>query len=167
MFNTEALLLVDDDEPQILELDGGIEQLVRADDDVHRAFGKAFRGLFNLLGGLESAHLRHFHRESLIPLGERLVMLLHEQRGGHEHGDLLAVLHGLERGAHGDFGFAEAHVAADQAIHRHGLFHVGFHFVDGAQLVGRLLVRERVLELALPRCVGAEGESGRGLARRI
>jgi hypothetical protein len=45
-------------------------------------------------------------------------VLLHEQRRGHEHGHLLAVLHGLERGAYGDLGLAVADVAADDAVHR-------------------------------------------------
>ncbi len=37
--HAEALLLVDDDQAQILELDVLREQPVRADDDVHRAGG--------------------------------------------------------------------------------------------------------------------------------
>ncbi len=45
-------------------------------------------------------------------------MLEGEDRGGREHGDLLAILHGFEGGAHGDFGFAVADVAAEQAVHR-------------------------------------------------
>ena len=50
----------------------------------------------------------------------------------HEHGDLLAVHDGLERGADRDFGFAKADVAADQAIHGLGRFHVLLRFGDGA-----------------------------------
>src|SRR3712207_9556677 len=34
----------------------------------------------------------HRHREVLVPLGERLHVLLHQQRRGHEDGDLLPVL---------------------------------------------------------------------------
>ena len=45
-------------------------------------------------------------------------VLLGQDRGGHEHGHLLAVHHGLEGGAHGDLGLAVAHVAADQPVHR-------------------------------------------------
>jgi hypothetical protein len=41
-------------------------------------------------------------------------MLLREDRGRHEHRDLLVVHHGLERGADRDLGLAVAHVAADQ-----------------------------------------------------
>ena len=94
-----------------------IEQLVRADDHIHGTVFKPLDGLVDLLGGLESAHGSHVHGEALVTFGEGLVMLLHQQCGGHEHGHLLAVLHRLERGAHGDLGFAEAHIAADQAVH--------------------------------------------------
>ena len=45
-------------------------------------------------------------------------MLEREHRGGREHRHLLAIAQRLERRAHGDFGLAVAHVAAEQAIHR-------------------------------------------------
>ena len=167
VFHAETLLLVDDDQAEIFELDLRAEQLVRADHHVHGAFGEPFGGLLDLLGLLEAAHRGHVDGESLIAFGERLVMLLNQQRGGHEHGDLLAVLHRLERGSHGDLGFAEADVAADQAVHGPWLLHVGLHVVDGGELVGGLLVRERVLKLLLPRGVRAEREAGRALAGRI
>ena len=83
-------------------------------------------------------------------------MLLGQEGGGHEHRDLLAVLHRLERGPDRHLGLAEADVATDQAIHRRGVFHVGLHVGDRRELVGRLLVGEAVLELLLPRRVGRE-----------
>ena len=91
-----------------------------------------------------------------VPLGEGLEVLLHEQGRRHQDRDLLAVLHRLERGPHGDLGLAVADVAADQPVHRDRLLHVGLDLVDGGELVGGLDVREGVLELALPRGVGAE-----------
>jgi hypothetical protein len=45
-------------------------------------------------------------REARHPFGEGLQMLIGQQRGGHQHGDLLAVLHGLERRPHRDLGLA-------------------------------------------------------------
>ena len=98
---------------------------------------------------------RTVDRELRVALGEGLEVLLDEQRRRHEHGDLLAVLHRLERRPHRDLGLAVADVAADQAVHRDGPLHVGLDLVDGAQLVGRLDVGEGVLELALPRGVRA------------
>ena len=88
-------------------------------------------------------------------------MLLRQQGGGHEHGHLLAGLDGLEGGADGDLGLAEADVAAQQPIHREAGLHVRLDVVDGAELVGCLDEREAVLELALPGRVVAEGEAGR------
>ena len=88
-------------------------------------------------------------------------MLAREQRRRHEDGDLLAVLHRLERGAQRDLGLAVADVAADEAVHRDRPLHVGLDVVDRLQLVGRLLVRERLLDLALPRRVGRERVPGR------
>ena len=40
--NAEVLLLVDDDETEVLELDGLAKERMGADDDVDGAFGKAF-----------------------------------------------------------------------------------------------------------------------------
>ena len=167
VLDAETLFLVDDDESQILELDLRIEQLVRADDHIHGTVFKPLDGLVNLLGGLESAHGSHVHGEAFETFGESLEMLLHEQCGRHEHGHLLGILHRLERGAHRDFGFAEAHIAADQTVHRNGFLHIRLDLVDGGELVGRLLIGESVLQLLLPRRVLAEGIAFRTLACRV
>ena len=89
-----------------------------------------------------------------------------EDRGGSEDGDLFAVLHGLEGGAHGDFGFAVADVAAEQAVHRRGGFHVLLDGADRGELVVGLVVVEGVFKLALKFVVGREGGALRGVALR-
>ena len=94
-------------------------------------------------------------------------MLLGENRGRHEHRHLLPGLDRLERGPDGDFGLAVPDVADQQAVHGAGPLHVPLHFFRGATLVGRILVEERRLELALPRRVGREGEARRDLATRV
>ena len=106
--------------------------------------------------GREPGQLADVHRELRHPVGERLDVLVREQRRRDEDGDLLAVLHRLERRAHRDLGLAVADVAADDAVHRQRLLHVGLDLVDRRELVGRLDVGERVLELALPRGVRRE-----------
>ena len=167
MLDAEPLLLVDDDESQILEFDFRIEQLMRADHHVDGAVLQTRNGVVDFLGGLESAHCGHIHREALIALGERLEMLLHQQRGRYEHGHLFGILHRLESGTYGDLRLAETDVAADETIHRYGSFHVGFDLVDGGELVGGLLIREGILQFLLPWRVFAEGVTGRTLAGRV
>ena len=56
--HAEAVLLVDDQQAQALELHVLAEQLVRADDDVDRAVGEAFERGLDLLAASESATAR-------------------------------------------------------------------------------------------------------------
>ncbi len=164
VLDAEPLLLVDDHQAEVLVAQAGLQQPVRADDDVDLAGGQALDDRLGVQAVGEPGQALHGHREGVHALGERVEVLLGEQRGRHQHGDLLAVLHGLERGAHGDLGLAVADVAADDPVHRDAAHHVGLDLVDGRHLVGRLGERERVLELALPRGVRAERVAGRGLA---
>ncbi len=54
MEDSELLLLVDDEEPQVVELDVLLDEPVRADDDVDLALGDAARARrFCSLGGPE------------------------------------------------------------------------------------------------------------------
>ena len=138
-----------------------------ADDHVDRAGGHLRDDRLLLLLGEEPAQHLDPHRVAREPLPERLTVLVRQQGRGREHDDLLAVLHRLERRPHRDLGLAVPDVAADQPVHRHRLLHVGLHVGDGLELVGRLLVREGVLHLALPRRVGREREAGRGEALTV
>ena len=87
---------------------------------------------------------------------ERHEVLFGEQRRRDEHRDLRPVHHRLERRADRDLGLAEPHVATEEPVHRERPFHVVLDLVDHPDLVGRLLERERILELALPRHVRSE-----------
>ena len=167
VLDAEALLLVDHDQAEVLDPDVRVEQPVGADHDVDGAVGQALDDGLGLLVGLEPAEPLDPEREAGHPLLERRQVLGHQQRGRHQHGDLLAVLDRLERRAHRDLGLAVADVAADQPVHRHGPAHVALDLLDGGQLVGRLVERERVLELALPRRVGAERVALGGLPRGV
>ncbi len=73
-------------------------------------------------------------------------MLLRQQGGGHQHRHLLVVLHREKGGAHRHFGFAEADVAAHQAIHRQRLTHIAYHRMNRLRLIRRSLKREAVAE---------------------
>ena len=140
--HAEAVLLVDDDEAEVLELDVRLQQLVRADDEVDAARREAFERRLRLLRGAEARQLGDAHREIGEAVGERLEMLLGEQRGRHQQRDLLAVGQRDERGAQRDLGLAEADVAAHEAIHRLARCHVVDHGLDRGRLVARFLEAE-------------------------
>src|SRR5207253_5691507 len=101
------------------------------------------------------------------PLGERLVVLLGEDRRRHDDRDLLAVLDRLEGRPQRDLRLAVPDIADDEAVHRSTALHVALGVLDGLQLVGRFRIREGVLHLDLPWRVAAERESLCGLARRV
>ena len=153
----EALLLVDDEQAQVLELDVPGQQFVGADDDVDRPVGQAVGDRPGF--GRRQETGEHLHPDGVIgeALAEVLQVLGGEQRGRHQHRHLLAVLDGLERGPHGHLGLAEPDVPAHEAVHGHGRLHVRLYVDDRLQLVGRLLVGEGLLHLGLPGRVGAEG----------
>jgi hypothetical protein len=96
---------------------------------------------------------------------EVAVVLLGQQRGRHEHRDLLAGGGGDEGRAHRDLGLAEADVAADHAIHRLRLAEVADHRFDRGR-AGRAFSsngnvgRERFVQ----RAIDGQGEPGAGLA---
>ncbi len=167
VLDTEALLLVDDDQTQVLELRLRREQPVRTDDQVHGPVLQPLQRRLRLGVGLEPAQCPHVDRELRVPLGERAEVLLDQERRRHEHRDLLAVLDRLEGRAHRDLRLAVPDVTADQPVHRDGLLHVLLDLGDRGQLVGRLGVREGVLQLTLPRGVRPEGVAGRRHARRV
>ncbi len=163
----EAVLLVDDDEPEILELDRGLEELVGADHDVEGAGGQAVEDHLLLLGGAEARQALDPDRPVGEAVGEVLEVLLGEQGGGYQHRHLTPAVGGNEGGAHGDLGLAETDVAAHYPVHRLGVLHVGEHPVDGAELVGGLLEGEGGGEggVLLPR--GRTGEAGAGGAAGV
>ena len=162
--DAETLFLVNDHQPQILERDVALQEAVGADDDVHRAGGELADGGGQFGAGAEAGE--QFDAERIIghALAEGVEMLLGQDGGGGEDGDLFAGQGGFEGGANGHFGFAVAHVAADEAVHGAGRFHVLFGGDNGAHLVGRLLIDEAVLKFALPAGVGREGVAGLGSA---
>ena len=156
VLDAEALLLVDDDQAEVLEPGRRLQQPVGADDDVDRALGRSCsRVSLGLLRRLEPRQLPDLDRELGHPLGERVEVLLRQQRGRHQHRHLLAVLHRLERRPDRDLGLAVADVAADQPVHRDRLLHVGLDLVDRRRAGRASRCRGR-----RPRARAATGVSG-------
>ena len=115
--DAEALLFVHDQQAQVAELDVLRQQPVRADENVHLAVGQIRQHRLDLLGRAEAAEHFDAHREGRETALESFVVLERQDGGGRQHRHLLAVAQRLERRAHGHFGFAETHVAAQQAVH--------------------------------------------------
>ena len=88
VFDTEAMLLVNDDQPELREGDVGAQQAVRADDDVDLLLLEAGDDRRLLLRGLKPAHRLHVHRKIGEPLAECSRVLIGENRRRHEHDHL-------------------------------------------------------------------------------
>jgi hypothetical protein len=71
-----------------------------------------------LLRGAEAREQFHAHRVVGHALAEGVEVLLRQHGRWYQYRDLPPIHHRLERRADGDLGFAEADVAADQAVHR-------------------------------------------------
>src|SRR3954471_7346932 len=156
LLDAEALLLVDDDEPDVLAAQVAAEDAVRADEDVDPAVVERGDRLALLLRAAEAADVLDREGVVLQALGERAEVLLGEDRRRREDEHLLAVVRRLERGAERDLRLAVADIAADEAVHRLRALHVGLDLLDRLALVGGLLPREGGLELSEP--VGVLGE---------
>ena len=157
LFDPEALLLVDDHQAELLGPDVAREQAVGADQDVDLALLEVGEHGFGLGRGAQAGDALDPEGEVGEPLAEGAPVLLGEDRGRHQHHHLGAVGGGLDRGAQGDLGLAEADVAADQPVHRPLRFHVALDRFDRLDLVGGLAVGEVRLHLDLPLAVGREG----------
>jgi hypothetical protein len=134
----EALLLVDDHEPEVLEAHPLCGQRVRADDDLDRPIDEARLDALRLGRACEPREARDFDAKTCEAAAKGVKMLA-RQHGGRRHDrHLLAGERRSRRGPQGDFGLAEAHVAAHQPVHRAARGEVGQRVRDSARLVGRL-----------------------------
>ena len=136
------MLLVDDDQAQLLELHVGLDQPVRADNEIDAAFDEPVQHRLRFLAGAEARQLGELDRQVGEAVGERLEVLLDEQRRRHEHRDLLAVGQRNKRGAQRDLGLAETDVAADETVHRLAGDEILDHRLDRSRLIGRFLERK-------------------------
>ncbi len=117
MLHAELVLLVHDDQAQLMELDRGLEQRMRADGKLGIALRDALgsRSLVLLLQAAGQPH--RFDAERCQPVAQFEVMLLGEDLGRCHEGSLVAVLDGLQCGKCGDHSLAAADVALQQALH--------------------------------------------------
>ena len=163
MADAEALLFVDDDEPERFEGHVRLQEAVGADDDVDPAGGQA--GQDGALLGVGSEAREHLDPdgEGGHALGEGGGVLLRQNGRGHEHRHLVAAADGLEGGADGDLRLAVAHVPHDETVHGAVALHVRFHVARGGGLVGRFDEGEGGFEFHLPGSVVVAGDAGQHL----
>src|SRR2546430_7312856 len=167
LHDAEALLLVEDDEPEILEPNVLLQQAVGPDHHIDLAHLQSPQDVGRLRVRTKARQHVYLHRERLKALAKGQEVLLREDGGGYEDRHLLAVHHRLERAAHRQLRLAKAPVSADQPVHRARVLHVDFDLLHDADLVGRLVVGERLLELLLPGAVLGKGVALDKLAPRI
>ena len=176
LLDTEAVLLVDDDQAEVLEVDGVLDQRVGADHDAGVAADDVQQvgtpGGGRLRAGEQSYPGPDVGAAEQATLGQRAehrrdgaVVLLREDLGGGEQRRLAtAVDHGEHR-AQGDHRLARAHLALEQPVHRVLARQVGGDGGGDLELPGgegeRQPVVERVEQPAGPRHPGGRRLGGR------
>ena len=101
---------------------------MRAHRNAYAAIGQTCLGrIFGFFAGT-ARYPCHFYAHGFKPLAEFLQMLLCQNFRGSHHGYLRPSLNRIEGSQSRDYGFATAHIALQQAVHRVGLQHVLFNF---------------------------------------
>ena len=90
MFDAEALFFVDDDEAEVFEGDVFGDEPVGADDDVDGAGEELFGDLAGFGGGAEAVEDIDADRVIRHAFAEIVIVLLGEDGGGCEDGDLFS-----------------------------------------------------------------------------
>ena len=154
--DAEPLLLVHDEQPQIVKLHIRRQQPVGAHHNIHLAAFQLAHRFRLLLGGAKTGEHLHMHREPLKSLEDGVVVLKRQNGGGHQQGALLPLGNAFKRCPQRHLGLAEAHIAAQQPVHRDGTLHIGFDFINAAQLIFRFGIFEVPFKVVLPFLIGAE-----------
>ena len=132
---------------------------MRSDQDVDVAVCQFLQNFFDLFCRFCPTQIVDGTREVAQSLAEGFVVLQCQYGGRNQHGHLFAVGYGFERGTNGHFGLSEPDIAAHKSVHRACRLHVVFDVVGGFQLVGRVFVAERRLQLLLQITVGRVGKT--------
>jgi hypothetical protein len=143
LVHAEAVLLVDDGKPELVEVHLVLEQRVGADGERGGARGNRLQRLFPFLFLLAARQPGHLDLQRPQPRAELAVVLLGEDLGGRHDRGLVAALDRLQRGERGHDGLAAADVALQQPLHRVRAREVGADLGEHAGLGARELERQR------------------------
>jgi len=157
--DAKTLFFVDNDQTQVTEIDIVASQSMCTDHDIDFApFEIPDR--FSLLGlTAKSAKLCDLDRKFRHPAAKVVIVLFGQNGGRHQHRDLISAGDRFERGPQSDFCFSESDIAANQAIHRLGQFHVYLAGIDRGNLIRRFDVGKAGIELPLPSVVWIKNDS--------
>ena len=147
--DAELLLLIDNQQPEIFEYDILAENFMRPDQDVDLTCCRRLKDGPSLLGTFDPTQVLDPHRKILQSIIKGPVMLQGQNRRRDQYGHLLGIGHRLECRTNRHLRLAEAHIAADQPIHRRSTLHVLFDKLRRRLLIGCILINERRLQLVL------------------
>ena len=165
--HAEAVLLVNDDESEVLEVHLVGKELVRADDDIDRSVGEAFERLRGFLPRTEAREFGNRHGPCAEAVAEGGGVLFGQKRCRAEDCNLAARHRCNEGGAERNFGFPESNVAADEAVHGLAGSHVAHDRFNGACLIGRFVEGEALPESLVVVGIELEFEPFAGLPQGI
>ena len=167
MGDAKAVLFVDDEQTEVAKDDLLLEKPVGADDDVDFACGEPLHDRTGLLCRREPGKGFDPHGIALEALAKGRRMLLAQNRGGDEHGDLFAIEGSPETSADRDFGLSVADIAADQPVHGSRMLHARQHVLDGGALVRRFFEGKGGLEFLEVGVSGRKRKTGGDFARSV
>ena len=101
--------------------------------------------------------MRHFNRKVGKTVGKILRVLLHQQRGRRQHRHLFATHYRHKRSAQRHFGFAKAHIATNQPVHRLARKQVFDGGDDGTGLVFGFFIAKAIGKLLIILLIQTEG----------
>ncbi len=167
MGHSEALFLIDDQKPQIRKDHPLCQNAVGSYNDIRLSRRQVLFCRFHFLCGAKTAHKLYFNGITLEALGEGVVMLKGEDRGGDEDCHLLWLHHGFKGGSHCHLRLAVAHISQKQSVHGGSLFHIRLYLLGAFKLILGGFEFKGGLEFALEGGVRTEGISLLGLPCRI
>ncbi len=150
VLHAEALLLVYDKQPQILEPYVVLQNSVRTYDEINLSVFEFFHHQFLFFRRDETGKHSNPNRIGCKPFRKIFEVLLCKDSSGCEQSDLLPAHDRLERSAHCDFGLSESDIAADEPVHRGRILHIAFHVLYAGELILGLFERKGGFEFELP-----------------
>ena len=165
--DAEPLLLVNNDQPEILEPDVLRNQTMSPHDNVDLAGLQFLDDLLLLPLCFEPRQRPDRDGKFGHAFTKRSIVLFGEDRCRNQNRNLPTGVDHLERRPHRDFRFSVTNVATDQPVHRSFAFKVLLALDDRRRLIRSRRVRECGFELLLPVRIRRAGKARFGRSRRL